>query len=156
VKEAWRKRNAQSLYEAHYGPNMTPMVDVVMVILIFFMASTAFLGPEWFLKTNLPVRGTPPAGAPEPTRVTVGLSISDEGQTLVSIGAVAGLAMTELEARIVEQANASGPDNLVVMVSPGPGVPYEDVVQVHEVCARAGIAKVGLVEPQAPDSAAPL
>src|SRR5215813_7077601 len=53
----FRRRNAQALYDQHYGPNMTPMVDVVMVILIFFMASTAFLGPEWFLKTHLPRAG---------------------------------------------------------------------------------------------------
>jgi len=33
---------------------MTPMVDVVMVILIFFMASAAFLGAEWFLKAAIP------------------------------------------------------------------------------------------------------
>jgi len=37
-----------------FGPNMTPMVDVVLVILIFFMASTAFIGPEWFLRAALP------------------------------------------------------------------------------------------------------
>src|SRR5690348_11081756 len=49
------RRGALASWELHYGPNMTPMVDVVMVILIFFMASTSVLGPEWFLKTALPV-----------------------------------------------------------------------------------------------------
>ena len=56
----------------HFGPNMTPMVDVVMVILIFFMASAAFMGDEWFLHgdpvrsgrgtaTNKPERSAGPA-----------------------------------------------------------------------------------------------
>lgn len=33
---------------------MTPMVDVVMVILVFFMVSAAFLGPEWLLGSLVP------------------------------------------------------------------------------------------------------
>ena len=44
---------------AHFGPNMTPMVDVVMVILIFFMASAAFVGEEWFLFAAIPVQAAP-------------------------------------------------------------------------------------------------
>lgn len=37
-----------------FGPNMTPMVDVVLVILIFFMAATTIVGQEWFLRADLP------------------------------------------------------------------------------------------------------
>lgn len=37
-----------------FGPNMTPMVDVTLVILIFFMASATIAGHEWFLKADLP------------------------------------------------------------------------------------------------------
>ena len=39
---------------AHVGPNMTPMVDVVMCILIFFMLGATFLSPEMFLTSNMP------------------------------------------------------------------------------------------------------
>ncbi|MDX2148115.1 MAG: biopolymer transporter ExbD [Planctomycetota bacterium] len=49
----WNERTALGTYELHHGPNMTPMVDVVMVILVFFMASAAILGPEWFLNAGL-------------------------------------------------------------------------------------------------------
>ena len=34
------------------GPNMTPMVDVVMCILIFFMLGTSLASPELFLKSH--------------------------------------------------------------------------------------------------------
>ena len=40
--------------KGRFGPNMTPMVDVVLVILIFFMAATTIVGQEWFLKADLP------------------------------------------------------------------------------------------------------
>jgi biopolymer transport protein ExbD len=145
MSHMWRKRNAQALYESHYGPNMTPMVDVVMVILIFFMASTAFLGPEWFLKTHLPTAGAkPPAGEPEPTRLHVSLSVGPEKQTIVAIGVLSGLTMEQLDAKMAEEARRAKPENVVVLVDPAPGVPYDDVVKVHEMCARLGIVKVGL------------
>jgi biopolymer transport protein ExbD len=62
----FRRRNARALHEAHAGPNMTPMVDVVMVILIFFMASTAIMGPEWLLRTALARKGPSANSAPAP------------------------------------------------------------------------------------------
>src|SRR2546423_7063995 len=44
--------------KVHYdsGPNMTPLVDVVMVILIFLMLCGSFGGIEHYLASNLPVR----------------------------------------------------------------------------------------------------
>ena len=43
--------------KVHYdsGPNMTPLVDVVMVILIFLMMAGSFVGSEHFLVSNLPI-----------------------------------------------------------------------------------------------------
>src|SRR5437763_2103503 len=42
----------------HYdsGPNMTPLVDVVMVILIFLMMAGSFGGAEHYLTTNIPLK----------------------------------------------------------------------------------------------------
>jgi biopolymer transport protein ExbD len=141
----FRRRNAQALYDQHYGPNMTPMVDVVMVILIFFMASTAFLGPEWFLKTHLPRAGaTPPPNTPEPTRLRVELSLNPENQPIATLGVLTGLTLDQLDAKIEEDAKRATPDNVVVLIAPAPTVPYDAVVRVHEMCARAGVTKVGL------------
>src|ERR1044071_8841502 len=41
----------------HYdtGPNMTPLVDIVMVILIFLMLTGSFAAGEHFLQSNLPL-----------------------------------------------------------------------------------------------------
>lgn len=44
-----RRKTALQTYDGHIGPNMTPDADVVMVILIFFMASASILGPTWLL-----------------------------------------------------------------------------------------------------------
>jgi biopolymer transport protein ExbD len=144
---SYRRRNARALYDAHYGPNMTPMVDVVMVILIFFMASTAFLGPEWFLKTNLPVTGPAPAPADvQPTRLRIALSLNDAGATVASVGESIGMDLATLDTVLLETVERATAENTIVLVAPSPEVPYDDVVRLHETCARLGITKVGLVE----------
>ena len=56
---AFRRRAALDVWSMNFGPSMTPMVDVVLVILIFFMASASFVGPEWFLRAALPVLARP-------------------------------------------------------------------------------------------------
>src|SRR4051794_12780402 len=48
----------QGAKKVHYdsGPNMTPLGDVVMVILIFLMLAGSFGGIEHYLASNLPVK----------------------------------------------------------------------------------------------------
>jgi biopolymer transport protein ExbD len=72
-----RKRSALAMYQSHYGPNMTPMVDVVMVILVFFMASAAILGPDWFLKAALPRQAAGAVDEDTMTRVRLTLRVVD-------------------------------------------------------------------------------
>ena len=54
--------------QVHYdsGPNMTPLVDVVMVILIFLMLAGSFAGAEHFLVSNVPYTPKGAGGQPPP------------------------------------------------------------------------------------------
>lgn len=148
----FRPRSARALYEAHHGPNMTPMVDVVMVILIFFMASTAIMGPEWFLRSSLPVVAP---GATEnlnpPARLRIALLKGGVARVTLDEERPQTTATFQLETRLRDEAASRGAANLVVLVEPAPDAPYDDVVKVHEWCAELGITKVGIVEP-APES----
>ena len=121
----FRRRSALAVHDHHVGPNMTPMVDVVMVILIFFMASASIVGPQWLLTSALPNRKAAP---PAPGEV---INNQPPGNP------------ADIPA---ELANAAGQDpaKLVVIVKPEGDVPYEDVVRMHEACQRLGIAKVGV------------
>ena len=49
----------------HYdsGPNMTPLVDVVMVILIFLMLAGSFGSAEHYLQSKLPIHAKGPGQA---------------------------------------------------------------------------------------------
>lgn len=147
-------RGALRRWELRFGPNMTPMVDIVMVILIFFMAATALLGPEWFLRTALPGYGASGGSAGDPfalppARFDLRLALDSEGRTVATGLGAAALTLDDLE----PQLDSLGADALgagvLILIAPAPDVPYRDVVRVHDACTRAGITQVGLQdEPQ--------
>lgn len=148
----FRRRSARAMYESHSGPNMTPMVDVVMVILIFFMASAAMLGPEWLLRSHLAKRG-PASAAPanaEPLRVRIGLSPGPGGETVVMLERGSdGAVQTNLDqvpSLLGTVAKSAGADQVVVLIAPDARAPYEAIVRIHEICARLGITQVGMLD----------
>ncbi|MFG0283155.1 MAG: ExbD/TolR family protein [Phycisphaerales bacterium JB039] len=148
-----RKRDARSRAEAFAGPNMTPMVDVILVILIFFMATTVIVGEEWFLGAgvSLPAAAagaarperTDPFQTPAP-RFVLHMRRGADGRTVISgIGDdIAGAATMDDWVR----AALGGLDNesLVILIDPEPDVPYEDVVALHDALTRAGVGRIAL------------
>lgn len=151
---AFRNRSALARWEMHFGPSMTPMVDVVMVILVFFMASMSFLGREWFLRTALPRQGSEaetgrtaadPFKLP-PARFEVTLSLGPDGKTLVSGQGFPPGPVGALQARLKELARGVTADDLVLVIRSEAEVPYGDVIKAHDAAAAAGISKVGLMD----------
>jgi len=147
----FRRRNARQQYEERFGPNMTPMVDVVLVILIFFMAGTTFISREWFLRTESFRRGTAttrrdPLELP-PVWLTISLKRGEDGNTLftgLGTDPTTGEDIGAFSARLGEFARATDKSKIVVVLAPAPDVPYRDVVAAHEACAAAGIERFGL------------
>jgi biopolymer transport protein ExbD len=157
----FRRRRAADVSSYHFGPNMTPMVDVVMVILVFFMASAAFLGPEWLLSGLVPQKpaaagqsnplNNPGAGpssgdpfATAPVRFVIELSIKgDSGGVVRATGAGVqdGTIEEVVQSLVASVGNAK--DQVEVLIRPGTGVAWGAVVRVHELCTQAGILRVG-------------
>lgn len=146
-----RQRNALAQHDLHYGPNMTPMVDVVMVILVFFMASAVFLGPEWFIRTAIP-QVKPAAAAPaNPEKKTLRIHLTKLGdEARATIDAGEPMTLAQVETALAAAAKTHTPANLTVVVTPAPDSPYESVVAVHEFCQRLGISRIGIVDEAKP------
>lgn len=140
--------------KVHYetGPNMTPLVDIVMVILIFLMMAGSFRGAEHFLSSNVPLKEKglgnvthPPGFVPdEPLEIRVDAA----GQGFV---ATAGRIRTSdtraLTARLDvlrDQLNAAGtPTSKVrVIISPSKQVKYDHLIRVYEAALNAKFEKV--------------
>jgi biopolymer transport protein ExbD len=149
----FRRRNAAALREQHYGPNMTPMVDVVMVILIFFMASAAMLGPEWFIRTSIPIasaRPQTPADSPPPrVRLHMRAAATPEAWLIEAVtdGQPGSVTLSPERVAPFLLALAQSRADAVVLVLPEPQIAYENVVRVHEAAARSGLTNVALGEP---------
>jgi biopolymer transport protein ExbD len=134
---------------------MTPMVDVVMVILIFFMASATFAGAEWFLRTGLPKEEVAErtlsgdTGDPfklPPARFEILLSRSEDGRTVVTGQGLEPMLLDDLGGKLRELAAGTGSEDLVLVIRSNADVPYGDVIRAHSEATGAGIGKIGLMD----------
>lgn len=162
--KAMRMRNAASVASRHFGPNMTPMVDVVMVILIFFMAGSTILGPEWFVGARVDDQTTAaegsdspedqPADDPfaldlEPTRVMIELIPDAGGQTRVRGLNLDGATLAELAQRLDGLRESGVAPTLEIVVQPSSTTPYQDVILAYELCLAAEPRSASLARSEA-------
>lgn len=125
--------------------NLTSMIDVVFLLLIFFMVSTSFIN-EASLSVTLPTASSTPApGEPEPVEVTVGADgrYFFGGNELVNTGRVA------LRQALLDAADAD--TDRVVVVRADARAPHQSVVTVMDVAGRAGFARISIVTAQERD-----
>jgi biopolymer transport protein ExbD len=149
-------RGAKSV---HYdsGPNMTPLVDVVMVILIFLMLAGTFVGNEHFLVSTLPYTkagggstAPPPGGFPEdvPLEIRVDTDASRDG-FIARVGQYQATNAQKLQADLVQMRQqfaaqlGKGADKIQIKISPGGNVKYEHLINVYEAALRAEFTKIG-------------
>jgi biopolymer transport protein ExbD len=140
----------------HYdsGPNMTPLVDVVMVILIFLMMAGSFTQGGWYLQSTVPIKdkgGTkaqvPPGMIPdEPLEVRI--DNAADGFRVVAGDIRSGGDREALRVALAQklaafQAAGTNKDRVQVVLMPGRNVKYENIVTVYEAALRAGFTKVG-------------
>jgi biopolymer transport protein ExbD len=155
--------------QIHYdsGPNMIPLVDVVMVILIFLMLAGTFGGAEHYLVNNAGFvpKGTgqtklPPNYIP-PTQVRVlvdldptsqqeaeGLPEAERIKTLRYQATVYGLVFRsygELHEKLVQIAGNTAPQdraNMQIIISPGYKVLHRHLIDVYQAALDAGFTKI--------------
>ena len=137
----------------HYdsGPNMTPLVDVVMVILIFLMLAGSFGGAEHFLVSTTPVTktGTGQNKSLVPDEVQLDITVDSPAPDRF-IARVGDLATSDLNAltsalnRKRRAFNAAGTatDKVQVIIAPGRNVWYQYLVAVYQASLQAQFTKV--------------
>ena len=132
---------------------MTPLVDVVMVILIFLMMAGSFVGSEHFLVSNLPISQAgvggvaPPPGFIPDEPIEIRVDPRPGGSFLASAGKIQTndpAVLTEQLRRMRLELNQAGKpdDKLQVKISPGKDVKYRELVRVYEAALNAGYVKV--------------
>lgn len=125
---------------------MTPMIDVVFLLLVFFVIGAAGQVPEALLPTELAAAGsivseTPPA--PPPLTVEVWLKLSydaERNNTVIDMNGTKYDDVAELKVQLKALAELA-PENPIVL-DIGPDVPMGDVIDVYDTCQASGFLSV--------------
>jgi biopolymer transport protein ExbD len=116
---------------------MTPMIDVVFLLIIFFLVSSHLARQETQIEVDLP--GAETSEQPDATsRPRVTVNVLPNGQVLLGSGPV---DRNELGRRLAVERERVGRD-LEVRVRGDRGVPYRVVEPILLACARSGIWNV--------------
>ena len=117
--------------------NMTPMIDVVFLLIIFFLVSSHLARQETQVALDLPTAHT---GEPleDVQRRRVTLNVLPDGQVLLGGQAVAA---RELTTRLKFERGRSG-DELEVRIRGDRNVPFAAIEPLLVACAEAGVWNV--------------
>ncbi len=117
--------------------NLTPLIDVVFLLLIFFMVATTFLDPEREISIELPEA----KAASERVEVAreIVINVLRDGSLHLNGGA---LDHSSLEA-VLARAAKSDPSTPVT-IRGDRLVHHEDVVAVMDACGTAGLSNLAV------------
>lgn len=118
--------------------NMTPMIDVVFNLLIFFLLSATYANEERELELSVPTVKSAAPAAPSPRAIEV--VVHSDGRVELQGESVTAPV---LESRLV-QAKRNYPDQSVA-IRGDRGARYQWVADVLSICRRAGIRKVDVI-----------
>ena len=117
--------------------NLTPMIDVVFLLIIFFMVGTKF--SELERKIGLQVPQVSDAGALTPAPEKMVVNVFHDGRVTLDRQSV---TLDELTSRL---AAARGEyKDLGVMIRGDAGGTFQRVAEVLNACKQAGIAELGI------------
>lgn len=121
------------------GVDLTPLIDVVFLLLIFFMVSTTFTR-ESHLEVQLPEAS---ADAPVSEKAQqIDVVINAEGQYRLNDKELVNNRRETLERGIRELAN--GDQSLPFVITADARTPHEYVVRAMDVAGRLGFSKLSI------------
>jgi biopolymer transport protein ExbD/biopolymer transport protein TolR len=122
--------------------NVTPMVDIMLVLLIIFMVVTPFL--QQGITVNLPKNLTNPEVDPNIIKESsIVISIPEDGQYFLGKTGIAREQLTDKVDSMLK--NIKNEQDRIVYIKSGVGVSYGDVVNVINEVRKLGVDKIGLV-----------
>jgi len=125
-----------NLRSGETGFNMTPMIDVVFLLIIFFLVSSHLAKREAQMKLDLPVAVRGENDQDTDARITINVLPSGDIMT-----AGRQVPAAELAALLRGKASIAG-DSLEVRIRSDRSVPYEKVEAVMRACTTAGVWNV--------------
>lgn len=126
--------------------NMTPMIDVIFNLLIFFVCTVSFQPPELLLPSNVSISGSGATPVPQPEEirdledVVIKVQAAADGQVNWQINDRPYASLAEV--RGVLQAIVELQANLPVIIDAQAEVPLGSVIDLYDLCRLTGFEKV--------------
>lgn len=117
--------------------NLTPMIDIVFLLIIFFMVGTHFTKPEQRSDVQLPTTSEAQPLTALPDEIVINVIAKD--RVVVRDKA---LSLAQLE-QSLRAAKSNYSDQAVVLRGSGPD-PYQHVMDVLAICSRVKINRISL------------
>ena len=122
--------------------NVTPMVDIMLVLLIIFLVVTPFLRPG--IVVSLPKEMKNPDLDPKITsEKSVVISIPNDGEYFLGKKRIQKEQLADEVNRMLE--TIKNEQDRIVYIKSGVGVGYGDVVNVINELRKLGVDQIGLV-----------
>ena len=122
--------------------NVTPMVDIMLVLLIIFMVVTPFL--QQGITVALPKNMNNPDVDPNIIKESsIVISVPNDGEYYLGKNKVAKEQLTDKVDSMLK--NVKKDEDRIVYIKSGVGVSYGDVVNVINEVRKLGVDKIGLV-----------
>lgn len=116
--------------------NVTPLIDVVLVLLIFYMVSTSFVS-ESKMELTLPQASKEiPSDPPD----KIDIAIDQQGNVFVNNQALLNTQLDTIR-RALNAAHKSGAEP-VVIISADAAASYQSVIDVMDAARQAGLYKI--------------
>lgn len=138
------RRRRRKQRQASVEMQMGPMIDMVFLLLVFFMVTAKPIQPEADIPIGLPgaLAQDEPVDIPEELFIELG----PDGTARVNEQRLTQPALAALLIRFKEAAVANRSEVLVTL-APHDDAPHQRIVDVLDACAEAGIGGVSFAEP---------
>ena len=116
--------------------NFIPLIDVLLVIIIFLIVSTTF-SKFSELKINLPTADANPV---EEKLLPINVTVTKDGQYAINEEILSQNSIDSIEKRLIQIAGNS--KDLPVIINADAETPHQSVVNIMEASRRAGLTKI--------------
>ena len=123
--------------------NLTPLIDVVFLLLIFFMVTTTF-SKESQLRIQLPAASEPYQNQEQPNIVRIDISAQGMFAIKRANESVAKTLINRAAETLLKEINSATQDlsDPIVVIRADKRVAHETVIKAMDVVRRAGINKL--------------